>query len=71
MYVLAILFDDVVHGRRVPRGRLGLLLFAEIDTEFILVRRRAALFVDRPGMGVIAAADDAVVADDVEFLGSG
>ena len=66
--VLAVLLDDVVHRGRVPGGRFGRLLLAEIDTECVLIRRGAALLVGRPGVGMIAAADDAVVADDVEFL---
>ena len=67
--VLAVLLDDVVHRRRVPRGGLGVLLLAKIDAEVVLVGRRAALLVHGPGIGVVAAADDAVVADDVELLG--
>ena len=46
-----------------------MLLFAEIDAEFVLVGRRAALLVGGPRVGLVAAADDAVVADNVEFLG--
>ena len=68
MHVVAVLLDDVVHRRRVPCRCLGRLLFPEIDAEDIFVRRSAALLVGRPRIGVIAAADDAVVADDVEFL---
>ena len=68
VHVLAVLPDDVVHRRRIPRGRLGGLLLAEVDAELVLIRRRAALLVHRPRVGLVAAADDAVVAGDVEFL---
>ena len=68
MHVLAVLLDDVVHRRRVPRRGFGRLLLAEIDAELVLVGRGAALLVGRPSVGLVAAADDAVVADDVEFL---
>ena len=53
---------------RVPGGGFGRLLLAEVDAELVLVRRRAALLVDGPCIGFVAAADDAVVAGDVELL---
>ena len=67
--VLAVLLDDVVHRRRIPGGCFGRLLFAEIDAELVLVGRGTALFVDGPSVSLVAAADDAIVAGDVEFLG--
>ena len=68
VHVLAVLLDDVVHRGRVPSRGFRRLLLAEIDAEFVLIGRGAALLVGRPSVGMIAAADDAVVADDVEFL---
>jgi hypothetical protein len=68
MHVLAVLLDDIVHGRRIPRGRLGFLLLRKIDAEFVLIWRGVALLVDGPSVSFIAAADDAVVAGDVELL---
>ena len=68
MHVLAVLLDDVVHRGRIPSCGLRLLLLAEIDAKFVLVGRRAALLVGGPCVGMVAAADDAVVADDIEFL---
>ena len=65
VHVAAVLLDDVVHRGRVPGGGLGLLLLGEIDAEDVLVGRGAALLVHRPGIGVVAAADDAELADDV------
>ena len=66
--VLAVLLDDVVHGRGIPGGRLRRLLLGKIDAEGVGRRVGAALLVHRPGIGVIAAADDAVVAGDVVLL---
>src|SRR5262245_48630418 len=68
MHIVAVLSDDVVHCRRVPSGCLRLLLFAEIDAEFVLVRCRTTLFVGRPCVSLVAAADDTIVAGDVELL---
>ena len=65
VHVLAVLLDDVVHRRRIPGGRLGRLLLGKIDAEGIGCRVGAALLVHWPRIGVIAAADDAVVAGDV------
>jgi hypothetical protein len=69
VHVFAVLLDDVVHGRRVPSGSFGALLLAEVDTKFVLAGRGATLLVSRPRVGLVAAADDAIVADDVELLG--
>ena len=69
MHVFAILLDDVVHRRRVPGRGLGRLLLGKIGAEHVLAWRGAALLVGRPSVGMITAADDAVVADDVELLG--
>jgi hypothetical protein len=66
--VFAVLPNHVVHRRRVPRGRFGILLLAEIDAEFVLVRRGSALLVVWPCVGFVAAADDAIVAGDVKLL---
>ena len=66
--VLAVLLDDVVHRRRIPGVGFGRLLLGEIDAEGVGCRVGAALLVHRPGIGVIAAADDAVVAGDVVLL---
>ena len=68
VHVFAVLLDDVVHRRRIPGDGFCRLLFAEIDSELVLVGRGAALLVGRPRVGLVAAADDAIVADDVEFL---
>ena len=68
LHVAAVLADDVVHRGRVPGLGLGRLLLAEIDAELVVVRRRAALAVDVPGVRLVAAADDAEVADDVVLL---
>src|SRR6266851_976573 len=69
MHVAAVLAHDVIHRGRVPRSRLGRLLLAEVDAELVLICRGAALLVGRPRVRFIAAADDAVVARDVELLG--
>ena len=67
--VAAVLLDDVVHRGRVPGVRLGALLARKIGAERVFTGGRAALLVHRPSVGVIAAADDAVVAGDVVFRG--
>ena len=67
--VLAVLLDDVIHRGRIPGDRLGRLLFGEIDAEDVRRGIRPALLVNGPGVGVIAAADDAVVAGDIMLLG--
>ncbi len=69
MNVAAILLYDIVHGRRIPGIGFRLLLLGQIDAEDVVLRIRAALFVDRPGIGVIAAADYAEVAGDIVLLG--
>ena len=66
--VFPVLLDDVVHRGGVPSGGFGRLLLAEIDTELVLIRGRTALLVHGPAIGLVAAADDAVVAGDVELL---
>jgi hypothetical protein len=69
VHVLPVLLHDVVHGRRVPSVGLGALLLGEIGLEDVLGRVGAALLVHRPGIGVVAAADDAEMAGDVVLLG--
>ena len=69
MHVFAVLLYDVVHRRRIPGCGLRFLLLAEVDAELVLSGRGAALLVGRPSVGLVATADDAVVAGDVEFLG--
>jgi hypothetical protein len=68
MDVIAVLLDDVVHRRRIPVRSFRRLLFAEINTKFVLVSRSAALLIDGPCIGFVAAANDAVVADNVELV---
>ena len=69
MHIAAVLLDDVVHRGRIPRGRVCALLLGEVNAELVLVRCRAALLVSRPRVSLVAAADDAEVAGNVEFLG--
>jgi hypothetical protein len=69
MDVFAVLLHDVVHRRRVPGDGLRALLLAQIDAELIVARRRAALPVDVPAEGLVAATDDAEVADDIVLGG--
>ena len=69
VHVFAILLDDVVHRRGIPGRGLGWLLLAQVNTKLVFSGRSAALLVGRPSVSLVAAADDAVVADDVEFLG--
>ena len=69
VHVFAILLDDVVHRGRIPGRGLGWLLLAQVNTKLVFSGRSAALLVGRPSVSLVAAADDAVVADDVEFLG--
>ena len=71
MDVPSVLLDDVVHGWRIPGVRLGRLLPGKIDPESVRSGIGAALLVRRPGVGVVAAPDDAVVAGDVLLLGVG
>jgi hypothetical protein len=71
MDILAVLLDQVVHRGSVPRLAFGELLLREVDAEGVLVGRRAALPVRGPAVGVVAAADDAVMADDVVTRGVG
>ncbi len=68
LHVAPVLADDVVHRRRIPRLGVHDLLFAQIDAELVLFGCGSALTVHRPSVGLVAAADDAVVAGDVEFL---
>src|SRR5262249_56226829 len=68
MHIIAVLFDNVVHGRCVPCLSFCWLLLAEVNTEFVLVGCRATLFVGGPSVSFVAAPDDAIVAGDVEFL---
>src|SRR6202022_4951276 len=68
MDVFAILLDDVVHGRRIPRSGLSFLLLAQIDAEFILIGRGPALLVRSPGISFVAATNDAIVTGNVELL---
>ena len=67
MHVAPVLFDDVVHRRRIPRLGVLILLLAQIDAELVLVGGGAALLVHRPCIGLVAATDDAIVADRVVF----
>ena len=69
MNVASVLLDDVVHGRRVPGRGFRILLFGKVNAECVVARRLTALRVHVPAVGVIAAANDAVVADDVVLLG--
>ena len=46
------------------------LLFAQIDAELVLFGCGSALTVHRPSVGLVATADDAVVAGDVVLLGA-
>ena len=69
MNVLPVLLHDVVHRRRVPGFGLGSLLPGEVRLEDVLRRVRPALLVHRPGVGMIAAANDAEVAGDVAARG--
>ncbi len=68
VHVAPVLPHDVVHRRRVPGVGLHLLLLGEVDAELVLRRVGPALPVHRPGVGRVAAADDAVMAGDVVFL---
>ena len=65
MHVLPVLLHDVVHRGRIPGFGLGVLLLREVGLEDVLSGVCAALPVHRPSVGVIAAADDAEVANDV------
>ena len=67
--VLAVLLTMLYIDGAYQAAGFGRLLFAEIDAELVLVGRGAALFVDRPSVSLVAAANDAIVAGDVEFLG--
>ena len=69
VHVLPVLLHDVVHRRRIPGVGIRVLLLGQIGLEDVLGRIRAALLVHRPGVGVIAAADDAEMAGDVLLLG--
>ena len=69
MNVPSILFDYVVHRRSVPSWRLRLLLGSKVNPESIFRRGSATLVAGIPRVGLIAAADDAVVADDVVLFG--
>ena len=66
--VAPVLADDVVHRRRIPRFGVHDLLFAQIDAELVLFGCGSALTVHRPSVGLVAAADDAVVAGDIVLL---
>src|SRR5271165_436916 len=69
MHILAVLPDDVVHRGGVPGSGIGRLLLGEVDAKLVLTWCRATLLVGRPCIGLVAAADDAIVAGDVELLG--
>ena len=69
MHVAAVLLDDVVHRGRVPGRCLRILLLRQVDAELVVRRGGSALLVHVPRIGVIAAADDAVVANDIVLLG--
>jgi len=65
MHVFAILRDHVVHRRSYP-GAVGALLLGQVDAKGVAGRR--SLLVARPSIGLVSAADDAVVAGDIVHL---
>ena len=66
--VFPVLLDDIVHRRRVPIGVIGNCCF-ERSTPNLFCGTCATLFVDVPSVGLVAAADDAELADDIVLLG--
>ena len=69
VHILPVLLHDVVHRGRVPRVSIGALLLRKIGFEDVLGRVCGTLLVHGPGVGMIAAANDAEVAGNVLFLG--
>ena len=68
--VFPVLLDDVVHRRGSTSSASSASCCFERSTPNLLcARARAALLVDVPGVGLVAAADDAELADDVVLLG--
>lgn len=52
-----------------PSFSFRILLLPQINPESIIACARAALFVDRPGIGVVATANNTVMARYIMFLG--
>ena len=69
--VLPVLLDEIVHRWRVPGGGLRRLLLRQVDAEGVVGGGGAAFVAGVPAVGFVAAADDAVVADDGLDLGVG
>jgi hypothetical protein len=69
MHVLPILADYIIHGGRIPSCRLGWLLLRKVYTELVLGGSSSTLFIYGPGIGFVAAANDAIVAGYIELFG--